>query len=114
MHDDCIFCQIIDGKVPSDKIFESSEVLAFKDIDPQAPTHIVIVPKEHHLSLMDVEEGSALLAKLLSAAQMIAKEQGLDDDGFRVVINTGVQGGQTVDHLHLHLLGGRSMQWPPG
>ena len=110
---DCLFCNIVNGDVPSTKVYEDNNVYAFRDISPQAPTHVVIVPKEHFASLKEVDN-EAILGKLLMSAQKIAKQEGLDDDGYRVVINTGKDGGQTVDHLHLHLLGGRYLEWPPG
>lgn len=111
---DCIFCKIIEGDIPSTKVYETEDVLAFRDIEPQAPTHIVIIPKKHYQSVLAVEDNADILSELLTAAKQIAAQEGLDENGFRLVINTGEEGGQTVDHLHLHLLGGRSMQWPPG
>lgn len=111
---DCIFCKIIDGEIPSTKVYETENILAFRDIEPQAPTHIVIIPKKHYKSILEVENKAPVLAELLTAAKEIAQQEDLDENGFRLVINTGEEGGQTVDHLHLHLLGGRSLQWPPG
>ncbi len=111
---DCIFCKIVAGEIPAKKVMEDDHVIAFHDIDPKAPTHILIIPKKHIASLAQVEPGTeVLLGKLLATAAMVAREQGLDR-GYRVVISTGPEGGQTVDHLHLHLLGGRPMHWPPG
>ena len=111
---DCIFCKIAAGTIPSKKIFEDDQLLAFFDIDPKAPTHILVIPKKHIASLAQAEAGDApLLGHLLEAAADIAREQGLAQ-GYRVVISTGPHGGQTVDHLHVHLLGGRQMHWPPG
>jgi histidine triad (HIT) family protein len=111
---DCIFCKIIAGTIPSKKIFEDEQLYAFADIDPKAPVHLLIVPKKHIGSLADATaEDQALLGKLLAAAAEIARTQSLGN-GYRTVINTGPDGGQTVDHLHLHLLGGRPMHWPPG
>lgn len=112
--ENCIFCKIIENEIPSTKVFENDDILAFRDIEPQAPVHIVIIPKKHYKSVLEVEDNSQILSELLTAAKTIAKQEGLDENGFRLVINTGEEGGQTVDHLHLHLLGGRSMQWPPG
>jgi len=110
----CLFCKIIDGSIPSKAIFQDDKCYAFADIQPQAPTHVLIVPRKHLDSLNDAKPGdSALLGHLLATAANIAQLQGLDK-GYRVTINTGEQGGQTVDHLHLHLLGGRPMAWPPG
>lgn len=111
---DCLFCKIVAGDIPSKKVMEDGDVFAFFDIEPKAPTHILVIPKEHIASLAHAESAdSAVLGRLLLAAAQIAGEQGLDQ-GYRVVISTGPQGGQTVDHLHVHLLGGRQMHWPPG
>lgn len=111
---DCIFCQIAAGTIPSKKVFEDDQILAFHDIDPKAPKHILVIPKKHLGSLADAQAGDqTLLGRLLLAVAEIAHEQGLGK-GYRVVISTGPEGGQTVDHLHLHLLGGRQMHWPPG
>lgn len=110
----CLFCRIIRGEIPARKVMEDSECLAFWDIQPQAPVHILILPKQHVSRLSEVQEsGAALLGKLLAAAGRIAREQKLDS-GYRVVVNCGPDGGQAVEHLHLHLLGGRKMSWPPG
>jgi len=111
---DCIFCRIAAGSIPSKKVHQDDAVFAFHDIDPKAPTHILVIPKKHIASLAAAEAGDeALLGRLLRATSEIAREQGLGK-GYRVVISTGAEGGQTVDHLHLHLLGGRQMHWPPG
>jgi histidine triad (HIT) family protein len=111
---DCIFCKIVAGSIPSKKVREDDAVLAFYDIEPKAPTHILVIPKKHIASLADAKAvDEALLGRLLLATADIAREQGLGK-GYRVVISTGPDGGQTVDHLHLHLLGGRQMHWPPG
>jgi len=111
---DCIFCRIAADSIPSKKVKEDDAVLAFHDIDPKAPTHILVIPKKHIASLAAAEAGDeALLGHLLRTAAEIAREQGLGK-GYRVVISTGPEGGQTVDHLHLHVLGGRQMHWPPG
>jgi histidine triad (HIT) family protein len=111
---DCIFCKIAAGTIPSKKVREDEFLLAFHDIDPKAPTHILVIPKKHVASLDHAQAGDqALLGKLLLAAADIAREQGLGR-GYRVVISTGPEGGQTVDHLHLHILGGRQLHWPPG
>ncbi|HEX4309860.1 MAG TPA: histidine triad nucleotide-binding protein [Acidobacteriaceae bacterium] len=111
---DCLFCKIAAGAIPSKKVREDDAVLAFYDIEPKAPTHILVIPKKHIASLADAKpEDEALLGRLLLTIADIAREQGLAD-GYRVVISTGAEGGQTVDHLHVHLLGGRKMHWPPG
>ena len=111
---DCLFCKIIAGEIPSTKVYEDDMVYAFKDIDPQAPFHAVIVPKEHIVSAADITtENSIFVAKIFEAASVIAREQGLDN-GFRIVTNCGNDGGQTVGHLHFHMLGGRLLAWPPG
>ena len=110
----CLFCQIIAGKIPSTPVFQDDRVYAFADINPQAPVHVLIVPREHIASLHEAEEGHReLLGHLLGTAAEIARQKGLGK-GYRVVVNIGADGGQTVDHLHLHLLGGRAMTWPPG
>lgn len=112
---DCLFCKIIAGEIPSKKAYEDDDVLAFYDVDPQAPTHILIVPKKHFDSIRDIsEKDAALLSKLFGVANSLAKEKGFDENGFRLVINTGKDGGQSVPHLHIHLMGGRSFGWPAG
>jgi histidine triad (HIT) family protein len=111
---DCIFCKIAAGTIPSKKVREDEHLLAFHDIDPKAPTHILVIPKKHIASLAQATAADAeLLGRLLVAVSEIARERELGK-GYRVVISTGAEGGQTVDHLHLHLLGGRQMHWPPG
>jgi len=110
----CIFCKIIQGQIPSTPVFQDGLGYAFADINPKAPTHVLIVPREHIASLDKAnQDHQALLGHLLLAAASIAREKGLKD-GYRIVVNTGEDGGQTVDHLHLHLLGGRMLTWPPG
>jgi histidine triad (HIT) family protein len=110
----CLFCKIIEGKIPSTSVFQDDLGYAFADINPQAPVHVLIVPREHISSLSETDERkNALLGHLLLAAAEIARTKGLGK-GYRIVVNTGEEGGQTVDHLHLHLLGGRQMTWPPG
>ena len=112
---DCLFCKIIAGEIPSDKVYEDDMVYAFSDIEPQAPVHILIIPKKHFGSIMDVAgEDFKYVNRMTETAQRIAREKGLAEDGFRLVFNTGKNGGQTVPHLHMHLLGGRYMEWPPG
>ena len=111
---DCLFCKIAAGTIPAKKIFEDEHALAILDINPQAPIHALVIPKKHVASLAETDAGDkALLGHLLEVARELAVEQRLGQ-GYRVIINTGPHGGQTVDHLHLHLLGGRSMHWPPG
>lgn len=111
--DECLFCKIMDGDIPSDKVYEDEYVYAFRDIDAKAPTHILIIPRQHIGSM--AEPGADIFAgPLFRAARIIAEQQGLQPDGYRVVVNTGEHGGQSVRHLHMHLLGGRQLQWPPG
>ena len=111
---DCLFCKIIGGEIPSNKVYEDDPVFAFRDIDPQAPVHILIVPKEHIASAKDINESnSAVVAHIFEVAAKIAKAEGLDD-GFRIVNNCGDSAGQTVKHLHFHLMGGREFTWPAG
>ena len=111
---DCLFCKIVNGTIPSTPVYEDAESYAFADIGPKAPVHILVVPRQHIPSLRETDEGSqALLGHLLWAAAEIARRKGLGN-GYRVVINAGPDGGQSVDHLHIHLLGGRAMTWPPG
>ena len=110
----CLFCKIIAGEIPSKKVFEDDLTYAFRDINPQASTHVLVVPRQHIASLVEAgAEDERLLGHLHLIAARIATSEGLTD-GYRTVINTGGDGGQTVDHLHVHLLGGRSMHWPPG
>ena len=111
---DCIFCKIAAGEIPCKKAYEDDRIVAFYDLDPQAPTHILLIPKEHISSAMEItEENSGIIGHIYAVAAQLAKEQGLDN-GFRIVNNCGADGGQTVHHIHFHLLGGRSMAWPPG
>jgi len=111
---DCIFCKIVNGEIPANKVYEDGSVLAFHDLEPQAPVHILIIPKAHIASAAEIGEAeSALAGKLFVAAAKIAAEQGLIQ-GFRLVTNCGESAGQSVRHLHFHLLGGRDFQWPPG
>ncbi len=111
----CIFCAIGAGQTGAELLFEDDECAAFRDINPQAPTHVLLIPKRHIPSLNDLEQApDTLMHHLFSTARDLAERLGLSKTGYRVVINTGADGGQTVFHLHLHLLGGRSMQWPPG
>ena len=113
MSDDCLFCKIASGSIPAGFVAESETEVAFRDINPQAPTHILAIPKEHVSSLATASD-PGMLGRLLAFAASVAKSEGLEEGGYRVVANTGKNGGQTVDHLHLHILGGRHMTWPPG
>jgi len=112
---DCLFCKMVSGDIEPDTVYEDEDVLAFRDINPQAPTHVLIIPKQHISTLNDLEtQHEVLLGKMYLAAKKIAQQEGLTEDGYRAVINCGKNGGQMVFHIHLHLLGGRAMQWPPG
>ena len=112
---DCIFCKIAAGEMPANKVLETTDVVAFHDIHPQAPVHVLLIPKKHIPSAYDVAaEDADLLWKLHEMAHRAADELGVAKDGFRLVTNIGVHGQQTVPHLHYHLLGGRQLQWPPG
>ncbi|WP_102400153.1 histidine triad nucleotide-binding protein [Haloimpatiens massiliensis] len=113
--DDCIFCKIVNGDIPCSKVYEDEKILAFKDIEPQAPTHILIIPKKHIESLNSLtEEDSNIVTYIFMKAKKLAKELGVAEDGYRIVNNCGKDGGQTVQHLHFHMLAGRNLQWPPG
>ena len=115
MSGDCLFCKIIAGEIPANKVYEDEGVLAFHDISPVAPTHILVIPKKHIAAVKDADESDTeTMGRLLIKAGEIAREQGLEENGYRFVINTGDGGGQTVYHIHLHVLGGRQMTWPPG
>ena len=112
---DCLFCKIIERTIPANIVYEDERVLAFDDINPQAPTHVLVIPKRHIPSLNDIgTEDDQILGELVRRAAAIAKDRGLSAGGFRTVFNTNRDAGQTVFHVHLHLLGGRSMHWPPG
>jgi histidine triad (HIT) family protein len=113
--DQCIFCRIIERRVPARIVFEDDEIVAFEDANPQAPIHTLIVPRKHLTSLKDATPDDApLLGRLFMVAAQLARERGLEAKGYRTVINTGLWAGQSVFHLHLHLLGGRVFRWPPG
>ncbi|MEZ5307064.1 MAG: histidine triad nucleotide-binding protein [Pyrinomonadaceae bacterium] len=115
MSQDCLFCRIIGGEIPSEFVYEDENCVAFNDISPQAPTHVLVVPRKHIDSLDTADDSDTpLLGSLLSAASKIAREKGFNDGGYRVVINTNADGGQTVFHIHVHLLGGRTFVFPPG
>jgi len=109
----CLFCKMVSGEIKPDAIFEDDNVLAFRDINPQAPVHILVIPKRHIATLNDLDDAE-LSGQLLQTAVNLAKQEGLSEDGYRTVFNCNKNGGQAVYHLHLHLLGGRQMTWPPG
>ncbi|WP_353684859.1 histidine triad nucleotide-binding protein [Thermodesulfovibrio sp. 3907-1M] len=111
----CVFCKIIKKEIPSKIVYEDELVLAFEDIAPQAPIHILVIPKKHYSTLLEMnEEEKELLGHIFMVINKIAKEKGVDERGFRVVLNCNSQAGQTVYHIHFHLLAGRQMHWPPG
>lgn len=111
----CLFCNILEKKVPATVVYEDEHTLAFRDIRPVAPTHVLVIPKEHLSAIHDLEpEHATAMGHLLVAARRVADQEGLTDDGFRLVINDGDAAGQTVHHIHVHVLGGRSLEWPPG
>jgi len=113
--DACIFCQVRDGKIPAKKVFEDEQAVAFEDINPQAPTHVLVIPRKHIASLNDLDPADeAIVGHLFSVGRKMAAERGIAATGWRAVINTNRDAGQTVFHIHLHVLGGRSMRWPPG
>lgn len=115
MAEDCIFCRIVKGEIPSDKVYEDDHVLAFRDINPQAPVHVLVIPKAHVGSVADFkDEDLELAGHVQLAIRKVAEQEGIVASGFRVVANTGANAGQTVFHLHYHVLGGRSFSWPPG
>ncbi len=115
MDADCVFCRIVAGDLPAKILRQTEHVVAFRDINPQAPTHILLLPREHLRSLEEIGEGhAALLVEMIQAAVQLARAEGVDRTGWRMVANRGADAGQSVDHLHFHLLGGRRMAWPPG
>ena len=112
---DCLFCKILDGEIPCDKVFENDEVIAFRDVNPQAPTHILVIPRKHISTVNDLTvDDKNIVAEMILSAQMVAKQEGIEDSGYRLVMNCNEGAGQTVFHIHLHILGGRGMNWPPG
>jgi histidine triad (HIT) family protein len=112
---ECLFCRIVSGDVPASRVLESSRTVAFRDISPQAPTHVLVIPKEHYPDLATLAAaGDGLLAELAAQAHQVAVDEGIGDSGYRVVFNTGPEAGQTVAHAHAHVLGGRRLAWPPG
>lgn len=113
--EDCLFCKIVRGEIPSQKVYEDDDILAFRDISPQAPVHILLIPKKHLANILEMSpEDHFLLGRIQQIIARLAQEEGIAEAGFRLINNCGVQGGQTVDHLHFHLLGGRNLGWPPG
>ncbi len=112
---DCLFCKIVGGDIPADVIYESDAAIAFRDINPQAPTHVLIIPRKHIATINDIgEEDHSLIGSLYAAAKDIAAQEGFSEEGYRAVMNCNEAAGQTVFHIHLHLLGGRPLGWPPG
>lgn len=111
---DCLFCGIASGEVPATLVLESARTLAFRDINPQAPIHVLVIPRDHHRDLAALAADEGLLAEIATQAHQVAVAEGVADTGYRVVFNTGGHAGQTVDHVHAHVLGGRPMSWPPG
>ena len=112
---DCLFCKISEGAIPSDKVYESDKLFAINDISPQAPVHILIIPRIHLATLLDIEaKDHTLMGSVISVANQLAKERELDTSGYRLVVNCGAGAGQSVFHIHYHLLGGRTLSWPPG
>jgi histidine triad (HIT) family protein len=112
---DCIFCKIAAGEIPGDIVYENDDVLAFRDLNPQAPTHVLVIPRRHIATLNDLQDGDAeLLGKMYLAAKQVAADEGISEFGYRTIMNCNSGAGQTVFHIHLHVLGGRQMHWPPG
>lgn len=113
--DSCIFCRIGRGEIPAKLVRQDDDIIAFHDIDPKAPTHVLVIPRKHIAGIAELQDSDAeTVGKLFVAARDIARELGVADSGFRLVINSGANAGQTVDHVHLHVLGGRPLKWPPG
>lgn len=112
---DCLFCRIVAGEVPADRVHEDGQVIAIRDIAPRAPTHLLLLPRRHVASALELTDADGpMLGRLFAAAADLAREHGLADDGYRLVTNIGRWGGQSVAHLHVHLMGGRAFDWPPG
>jgi histidine triad (HIT) family protein len=112
---DCLFCGIVDGKIKANIVFQNDRLLAFKDINPKAPVHILIIPRKHVESVLDIDaDNGATIGEIFQVASQVARDHGIAESGFRVVVNSGPDAGQSVFHLHYHLLGGRRMGWPPG
>lgn len=112
---DCLFCKIVSGDIPGDIVYQDNDVLAFRDLNPQAPTHILVIPKNHISTINDIQpEDAELIGKMILAAKQVAQAEGIAEPGYRTVMNCNAEAGQTVFHIHLHLVGGRPMGWPPG
>ena len=112
---DCLFCKILDGEIPCDKVFENEHVIAFRDVNPQAPTHVLVIPRKHISTINDLTaDDKNIVGEMMLAAQEVAKQEGIEESGYRLVMNCNEGAGQTVFHIHLHILGGRRMHWPPG
>jgi histidine triad (HIT) family protein len=112
---DCLFCKIRDGEIPGDIVYQDDEVLAFRDVNPQAPTHVLVIPRKHIATTNDLDEGdAAVVGKMMLAAKKVAADEGFAHEGYRLVLNCNEGAGQTVFHIHMHLLGGRRLTWPPG
>jgi len=112
---DCLFCKILNGDIPADIIYESDSAIAFRDINPQAPTHVLVIPRKHVATINDLsEEDQEIIGSLYLAAKDIARDEGISDEGYRAVMNCNEGAGQSVFHIHLHVLGGRALSWPPG
>ena len=112
---DCLFCKIVSGEIPCDKLYENDKLVAFRDIEPKAPTHILVIPKKHIRSINELEISDQNLAgEILLAAKEIASIENIESSGYRTIFNTNSDGGQTVYHIHMHVMGGRQLHWPPG
>jgi len=112
---DCLFCKIIDGGIPCDRVYENEHVIAFRDLNPQAPTHVLVIPRKHISTVNDLTaDDKNIVGEMVLAAQQVAKQEDIDESGYRLVMNCNEGAGQTVFHIHLHILGGRTMNWPPG
>ena len=112
---DCLFCKIVEGEIPCDKIFENDQVIAFRDLNPQAPTHILVIPRKHISTVNELTaDDKNIVGEMVLAAQAVAKQEGIEESGYRLVMNCNEGAGQTVFHIHLHIMGGRRMNWPPG
>ncbi|HBG32099.1 histidine triad nucleotide-binding protein [Candidatus Macondimonas diazotrophica] len=112
---DCIFCRIVKGELPAQIVYETESVIAFRDLHAQAPTHVLVIPRRHIATLNDLmPEDASLMGEMVLAAQAVAHQEGIADQGYRTIMNCNLAGGQTVYHIHLHVLGGRQMTWPPG
>lgn len=112
---DCLFCKIDKGEIPAEKVYEDDRIFAIQDINPQAPVHLLIIPKKHHSTVLEIQKSDhELMGSVFTVANQLAGERSLDQSGFRIVVNCGAEAGQSVFHIHFHLLGGRTMKWPPG